>query len=100
MRHQRAERIAALFEIPELVIGGAGRRQQHHGRACGTCGGVGGGGFDRALQRAAQVIDRLAVQSARKFMCRLPDQIGFADAGEIGRQDCDAAFLGLAAGIQ
>ena len=31
-------------------------------------------------------------------MRRLADQIGFADAGEIWRQACDAAFLGLAAG--
>ena len=53
LRHQGAESIAALLEILELVVGGAGRRQQHHRRGRGRCRGIGGGGCHRLVQRAA-----------------------------------------------
>ncbi len=86
------------LEIVELIEGGAGRRQQHDRRGDGRRARIGDGAAHRLIERAGDLIRRLAVQACGRNLRRLADQIGFADAGEKRHEAFDAAFLGLAAG--
>ena len=53
LRDERAKPVAALLEIGELIVGGAGRRQQHDGLGGGARLGVARRGGDGDIQRSA-----------------------------------------------
>ena len=63
-RDQRAEGVAAHLEIGELVVGGAGRRQQHDRLGARGSPRVARGGGDRRLERAAALEGDRAFQRA------------------------------------
>ena len=95
---QRAERITPDLEVAILVVGRAGRRQQHdrssprrrpHRIARRRC--------DGDIERAAAVVRHLALQRGGELLRRLADQVGLGDAREIAGQAGDAALLRLAA---
>ena len=92
-----AETIAARFEIGELIVGGAGRRQQHHRLRRRAERRVARRGAKRVLQRAASLEGHFVAERAREFVARRADQIGLGDAREQRAQRLDAALLGLAA---
>ena len=83
----------------ELVVGGAGRREQHDRlRGC-RARRVRGRRCDGPVEGAAAHIRERAPSSvAREFVARLADQIGLArSSGNSGRSGVDAALLRLAA---
>ncbi len=88
--------VAALLEILVLVVGCAGRRQQHDAvfRAGGN--GVVRGLGDRHVHRTAALVGTSPPRVAANAVCRCTDEIGFGDAREVGTQGLDAAILGLA----
>jgi hypothetical protein len=88
--------IAADLEILELVKACAGRRQHDH-RAI-DLGGIGGGVFDGALQRAGNLVVDIRAERGRKLGGGFADQIGFGNAIVERLQAGNAAFLGQAAG--
>ena len=57
-----------------------------------------GGGGHCGIQRVADLVRDPAFERRGKLLCRLPDQIGFADTREELRERDDAAALRLAAG--
>src|SRR5215475_7215909 len=77
-----AKGVAAHLEILELVVGGAGRRQQHHRmfepRRLGVPRRLGYG----TVEGAGDGILRLALERHRKVIGGFADQIGLADAGK------------------
>ena len=98
-RHERTERVAADLEVLELVVGRAGRRQQHDG--------LGARRTRRHRGRRRRPPCR-ACRSARtstlpcerrcEIVARFADQVGLGDAREQRLEAGDAAFLLLAAG--
>src|ERR1700709_2344265 len=94
----RAEDVTALLEIGELVEGGAGGRGQDAVRGQPRWRGSGGGGANRGIERAGDLIERLAAERRGESLRGIADQVGLADAREEGRQAFDAAVFRLAAG--
>ena len=97
-KHERAEGVAALLEILELVEGGAGRRQQHDRLRRRIARGIGA-----AAATAAASVPDISMRHGRaerrgEILRRLADQIGLGDAREEVGEAGDAAFLGPAAG--
>ena len=96
---EAAEGVAAHLEIGELVEGGAGRRQQHHGAGNVLAARAGReAAVDCRREVAAAGIGDLAVERRRELLGRVADQEGVPHALEIGRERRDPAFLGKAAG--
>src|SRR4051812_40172929 len=95
---QVAEFGAADLEVAVLIERGAGRRQQHHGinqpRRLGIARGTG----HRCIERPGNLVRHALAERTRKFLCRLADQVGFADARKVFGKAGDAAELWLAAG--
>src|SRR5712671_4610877 len=95
---EAAEDIAALLEILELVVGGAGRRQQHH-RArhaimarLRRCRGDGGRKIAATGER------NRTLKRRRKLLGRASDQESTPQASEMGREGLNPACLGQPAG--
>ena len=76
------EGIAPLGEIVELIVRGAGGRQQHHGLLGIGPAGIGGRHRDGAVERAALDMIDFVPELAGEGLGRLPDQIGAGDLGE------------------
>src|SRR5262245_13752446 len=91
--HERPEVIAAHLEIGVLVIGGAGRGEQHHR--------LGGGALARVArcprqchgERAATLEGELAAQRRRELLACLTDEVGPGELLKERRQIQDAALF-------
>src|SRR5262245_34217343 len=73
-RDQGTEGIPAQLEVAKLVIGGAGRGEQHDRLRATEALGVAGGRQHRRLQRAAALERHLVAERCGKGLRRLPDQ--------------------------
>src|SRR5262245_43057542 len=92
-RHQRPEMIAAHLEIGVLVIGGAGRGEQHHRLGSGAGGCVAGRPRQGHCETAATLEGKLAVQGCRKAVACLADEVGPGNAPNERHQICYAALF-------
>src|SRR5262245_27368324 len=91
--HKRPEVIAAHLEIGILIIGGAGRGEQHHRLGGGAFGRVTRRPRQRHGERAATLEGELAAQRRRELLASLADEVGPGDAGKERRQIQDAALF-------
>ena len=74
-----AESIAAHLEILELIIRGAGGREQDDGLRSGTRGRIAMGGCEGLVQRDAALVDDLAVEGGGELFARGTDQVSLGD---------------------
>src|ERR1044072_4235146 len=89
-----AERRPAGLEVAVLIVGRAGRREQHDRLLYVSGLRIGRRKLHRALKRAGDHEGRLALQRTGKLAGRLADQVGLADAREVAGQRRDAYLIG------
>ena len=92
-----AEAFAARLEIGELVVGGAGRRQQHHGLGPARAPRIGGGGLDGAVERPALHVVDVSAELRGEIISGFADEIGAGDPGKERLESCKAAGFRAAA---
>src|SRR5271166_4049503 len=92
-----AERVAARFEIGELIERGAGWRQQHYRLLRPRPNGVARRRFSRCVQGPANFEGNGPDQRPGKLFSRLSDKVGLGDPGKERAKRLDAASLRSAA---
>src|SRR5262245_104852 len=91
--HERPEMITTHLEIGVLVVGGAGRGEQHHRLGSGAGGCVAGRPRQGHCESAATLEGKLAVQRCRKAVACLADEVGPGNAPNERHQICYAALF-------